>query len=135
MSAVQPVLQEPGTFSCLGCVAAMIVGDPDLSRLTAHAGHDGAERPFRMVEIAAYLAANNVLLGAYAETPEVFCGKVGISWPQKYQSVLIVRSQSGAGHHAVLWTGSEVVDPEPMNQGKKLRDYVVLEWWPVIFVD
>lgn len=129
------VLQEPGSFSCLGCVAAMIVGDRDLSRVTAHIGHAGESRPFRMIEVAGFLAANSVLLGGYADRPEVSFGRVSISWPRQYQSLLIVMSKSGKGTHAVFWTGSEVMDPEPMNQGKKLKDYVVLEWWPVIFVD
>jgi hypothetical protein len=133
--SVQPIYQEPGSFACLGCVAAMVVGDPDLARVAAHVGHDGTERPFRMVEIAGFLASNSILLGAYAETPEVFCGKISISWPRQFRSLLIVRSKSGQGHHAVLWTGSEVVDPEPANKGRKLKDYVVLEWWPLIFVD
>ena len=133
--SVQPVHQEPGSYSCLGCVAAMIVGDPDLKRVMEHAGHDGSERPFRMVEIIGFLALNNVLLGAYAQMPEVYGGSVIVSWPRHYQSLLIVRSKSGHGTHAVLWTGSEIVDPEPANRGRRLKDYVVLEWWPVIFVE
>lgn len=129
------VQQAPGSLSCLGCVAAMIVGDPDLSRVTGCLGHSGESRPFRMVEIARYLAENNVLLGGHADRPEVSCGKVSIAWPMQYQSLLIVANKSGQGTHAVFWTGSEVMDPEPANQGRKLKDYVVLEWWPIIFVD
>jgi hypothetical protein len=135
MNQVQPIFQEPGTFSCLGCVAAMIAGDPDLSRLAAYIGHEGEERPFRMTEIARYLAANSILLGGFADKPLVFRSRVSISWPSQYRSLLIVASKSGRGTHAVYWTGCEVVDPEPANQGKKLRHYVVLEWWPVIEVD
>jgi hypothetical protein len=129
------VFQEPGSFSCLGCVAAMIVGDPDLFSVALHSGHIGRNRPYRMTEIAAFLASRGYLLGAFAARPLTSRRILECHWPRRFRSLLIVQSQSGKGNHAVYWDGMRVLDPERDNSGLSLKDYKVLEWWPVIQVE
>lgn len=130
--STQLVLQGDD-FSCLGCVAAMITGET-IADVAAFVGHDASRRPFRMTDIAQYLACCGYLLGAYAE--RVRPGRmINFCWSWRIGAVVIVASASGAGTHAIYWTGREVLDPEPRNAGRKLQDYVVKEWWPVIKVE
>lgn len=113
-------IRQPTRFSCLACCAAMITGQP-LAEVFRELGHDGAERHFRFLEVAAYLNRHGFHLGLHRLEHA----------PPRHPALLIVRSYNGSGSHAVFWDGREVWDPEPANQGRRLRDYAVTEWWPI----
>lgn len=118
------IIHQPTQFSCMACVAAMITGDP-LEVVFSLLGHDGSERHFRFLEIAAYLNGTGYHLGDYREWLSLKC----VSRHQP--ALLIVDGVRGLGKHAVYWTGKEVLDPEPANAGMKIHHYRVREWWPV----
>lgn len=113
----------------------MIAGEPDLYSVALHVGHAGKQRPFRMTEIAGFLASRGFLLGTFAQRPATWKRRIRIRWAKSHDALLIVAKSSGTGTHAVYWSGGRVLDPERVNAGKSLRDYRVLEWWPVIKVE
>lgn len=104
----------------MACVVAMITGD-SLQVVFDALGHDGSERHFRFLDAAGYLNRRGFHLGLHRlEYPRV-----------RQPALLIVASTSGQGAHAVFWTGTRVMDPEPGNRGKRLADYAIAEWWPI----
>lgn len=124
------VLQHQTTrFGCMAAVAAMIAGVP-VRQVYADIGHDGSKRPFRFVDIAAWLNSKGFHLGAFSKSPRP--GRmVRMEWSRNIAALAVVSGRNGS-NHAVYWSGAEVYDPEPSNDGKQLGDYQVQEWWPII---
>lgn len=109
----------------MAAVAAMITGEP-LAEVFDAIGHDGSQQHFRFLAIAAFLNHRGFHLGVFGKD---FAGYVKIF--QKQPALVIVASVSGDGTHAVFWSGTDFLDPEPANKWRTVFDYEILEWWPV----
>jgi len=111
----------------------MVTGEP-LRRVVADVGHDGGQvvensrypdgrRGFTLCEIVRYLAGRGFILGVPLDQT------VSITDP----AILIVQGRKYK--HAVLWTGLDVLDPNPTApDNRQPMDYQILQWWPGVRV-
>ncbi|HEY6872773.1 MAG TPA: hypothetical protein VI298_08620 [Geobacteraceae bacterium] len=127
------VTQPAGSLLCLAAVCAMVTGET-VGHVQEFCGHDDAGRALRVLDAARYLNDRGWNLGGYVRGRwPVVANMLAILLRYRLgPAVVIVAARTGAGTHAVLWTSAEVFDPEPTNTGKRLRDYRILEWWPLI---
>lgn len=123
------VQHQTTKFGCMAAVAAMIADVP-VRQVYADIGHDGSKRPFKFLEIAAWLNSRGYHLGAFSKNSRP-SRMVRMEWSRNISALAIVAAADGYTH-AVYWTGAEVRDPEPKNAGRELADYHVEEWWPII---
>lgn len=124
------IIQHQTTkFGCMAVVAAMIAGVP-VRQVYADLGHDGSKQPFKFLDIAAWLNGKGLHLGAFSKNPRPGL-MVRMAWSKNIAALGVVLSQGGS-HHAIYWTGAEVLDPDPANEGKQLADYQIEEWWPIV---
>lgn len=109
---------------CARAVCAMITG-----RSLAEVTRETRTTPggLRFSEVAGYLNRYGWHVGGYGSGVGRF-----IFWRRNNPSWLLVRNQSRTGWHSVLWDGHQVLDPEPANAGRKLREYAVAENWPLL---
>lgn len=143
---------QTNDWNCLAAVAAMITGE-EIGAVFEDAGHDGSgfvgdtmyRRGFRFCEIVRYLAGRGFVLGAYSDGRGGYIDTKAVTmhiWVEiavQRPALLIVRSrlESLRGlSHAVLWTGREVLDPNPARlDSEDLARYEVLEWWPITKIE
>ena len=123
---VSAIVHQKTQYGCLAAVAAMITGEP-LEVVNLAIGHDGSERPFSFLEVAAFLNSRGFHLGAYSKDIDWPL----INWSLVYPALLFTVSSVVNGAHAVLWDGDKVLDPEESNAGKGLKDYNVQAIWPI----
>lgn len=123
------IVYQKTQYGCLAAVAAMITGEP-LEVINQEVGHDGSERPFRFLEIAAFLNSRGFHLGAYSRDID----RPVINWSLVYPALMFTVSSFVPGCHAVYWDGSKVLDPEESNALKTLKDYNVQSIWPIVEV-
>lgn len=126
--------QPPGSKLCLACVVAMLA-DTSLEDVLQRCDHHDAGTPLPFSTAANFLASRRwhigmMLHGRFA----LLKGLVFLLIHRRYGAILFVRPSNGEGTHAVLWTGERIFDPAPGAEGKKLNDYQVLEWWPLVKV-
>lgn len=135
-------LKQPNEWSCFATVAAMITGET-VEEFVQFVGHDGGEyspgspyqdgrRGFRWPEVVMYLASHGFHLGVGALGKTATPSAEGFAVTVQVESPAVLIVPGVCYRHAVLWTGSGVLDPHPRKpEIGNLNDYTVLEWWPV----
>lgn len=134
---------QPNAWSCLAACAVTVTGE-DLEALYRDVGHDGSEvspdspyqdgrRGFRLAEVARYLTGHSFLLGAPAHVLSPMLPPVML---HDLPAILIVKGPNyPAMTHAVVWTGSVILDPcARAPDAAPLSAYSVLQWWPIVHV-
>lgn len=121
---------QPTRYACAAACVAMITG-VDIQRVFDFIGHDCAARPMRFVEIGTFLLNHGYHLGGFSSGAHRG-SMIRFDWSVRQPAYLVVKSRRTAGNHAVFWDGWQVLDPEPANEGSRLQDYTVSEWWPVL---
>jgi len=141
-------MKQFNNWSCMACVAAMIVNEP-LQNVIDFIGHDGSDwdpnskSPFRVVgfsvfEIISFLASRNLMLGFYA----LITGSINfedkdflVTVPIDAPAMITVKSERFFPNvrHVVYWDGKKVFDPNPeVEDGRSLKNYKIYEWWPIL---
>ncbi|MHC1696882.1 MAG: hypothetical protein AB9919_02210 [Geobacteraceae bacterium] len=126
------VEQPPGSRLCLACVVAMLT-DTTLDEVMSRCELVNESTPLPFSAAVQYLAGHRWHVGLLL-TGRFALGRllVYLLLRRWYGAILIVRPPGAGSVHAVLWTGREILDPAPGCHGRSLRDYRILEWWPLV---
>jgi len=144
------IIKQPNRWSCMACVAAMIVGET-LQDFIDFIDHDGSDyeatslhpcryRGFSWLEVMQYLLDRGYSLGAYLIANDGGLIPVGentkcLNWdlPLSTPAIVGTKSKHTIGvKHVIYWTGEKVLDPDPDINDLELDDYEVEEWWPIV---
>lgn len=134
---------QPSAWGCLAACCAMLA-DVSMEETLEFFGHDGGSphvnspwpdgrRGFTLTDCAKMMAAHGRILGAGNQYPQ---GKMFHFPPPAIKigngpALVIVKTQASTVH-AVVWDGKHILDPSAAApEVAKLRDYRVLQWWPV----
>ncbi len=136
--SIQRILQ-PVDWGCLPTVAAMIVGDDTTyDNVIRDIGRDGEDtKGLDDIEISQYLLAQGFVM-AQAVTPIGKTTEQKLRWINSLgimstPAVVTVNSMRFTNTpHVVLWTGKEVLDPNPeIVENLPLLTYTIQTWAPL----
>jgi hypothetical protein len=140
------------SWSCFGCCAAMAAGQT-LKNFTDFVGHDGSgwssitshpehREGFSIWEVISYLAFHEIMLGTYGihnEDEKFFTidkeSSISFDHPTDRPAIIGVRSERLHPNvkHVIFWDGKKVYDPYKETKKKKLKEYKILEWFPLLY--
>lgn len=130
--AFQRVEQPPGSRLCLACVVATLT-DTTLAEVMDRCDLVNESTPLPFHLAVQYLARRRWHVGILLDGRFALVRLLLFSLRyRRYGAILITRPEGTVGVHAVLWTGAEIIDPAPGATGKRLRDYQIMEWWPLV---
>jgi len=133
-------IQQNDDWSCLACVAAMVVGKKSIKDFVKFVGHDGSKKiptslhpdkytGFYMIEAVRYLSKYNLHIGCYLNADFKVPLKI---FGKDRPAIITVQSKKYAKClHIICWTGDVVLDPRH-TKPTKLSEYEIKEWWPLV---
>lgn len=146
------LIHQHDSWSCFGCCAAMAAGQTleDFIKFTGHDGSDWSSttshpehrESFSLWEVISYLASHEIMLGTFAiplegeKTLDVLgVDSIDINWPINRPAIVCVKSERlyPNADHVIFWDGKKVYDPYPDTKRTKLKDYELLEWYPLLY--
>jgi hypothetical protein len=127
--------QPPGSKLCLACVVAMLTGST-LHEVMNGCEHWNEAQPLPFLKAVQYLARRRWIVGLMipARFP-VLRMLAFMLVRRRFGAILFTMAKGTCSVHAVLWTGKEILDPSPGSEGRRLRDYRIVEWWPLVRVE
>jgi len=126
--------QEYGSEDCLAYCAAMAF-DVDVEKFKVFARPDVYGR-YSVIDFIRFGLLKGFFVGYCFTDPEfkdddtklLFEFDINIS-----PAFVIVESDYEAGEfHSIIWDGEKVLDPNPAALNKKLSDYVLKAWYPIL---
>lgn len=132
-------ITQPVDWGCLPTVAAMIVGNEiTYDDVITEIGRDGKDTlGFEDIELSQYLLAHGFIV-AQAIRPKGTDTEQRIRWINSLgimnsPAVVTVKSMRFENsEHVVLWTGQEVLDPNPeIIENLPLSAYTIHTWAPL----
>jgi hypothetical protein len=143
------IVRQKDVWSCYACVAATITGET-LEDVISFVGHDGSAkvewskhpdkyRGFTMDEINLYLASRHYTLGVVGANVSGMKAdivdkyeRIDVQVPFSLRALILVESSLFDGiTHCLYWDGKHAFDPNHVGP-VELKNYELLEWWPVI---
>lgn len=134
------LIKQSTNNSCLACVLAMMVGEPEQYVLDWFK-NDGP--PFSDEDAYIFLAHHGIYLSLYCKMlePTSFDGleddmTVTLSLRGR-PYYFVVESQTFPGKtHSILWNGEKVLDPSPKaKDDPALSDYKIIGFYPMMWTE
>jgi hypothetical protein len=147
------LVRQFDSWSCYACVAAMAT-QTKLQDVIDFVGHDGSEidpnskhpdkrRGFDLLEISKFMAHHGRFFGAVGANINGYDASfvkkfdcIEISIPLSHPAMVTVSSTMSKfdGNHCLYWDGKDAWDPY-YDKPVDLDDYILNEWWPLVWIE
>jgi hypothetical protein len=122
-------------YGSKNCIAAVAVAAFDIQIKEFEFFCDDKEGPYSIRQFIEFGLSKGYITGFYCfENPKIHFGKIVEVYDiEKSPALVIVKSSNYEGEqHAIYWDGEKVIDSDPAIQEKKLKEYKILGWFPIL---
>ena len=120
--------------SCLACVLAMIVGETEQYVINWFKNQNP---PFNDEDAMIFLAHHGIffaLSGKFNGEKNFYPDttiKIHFELEGRCAYIVVESKTSKTGYHAIFWNGSKVLDPQRLNDKRRLEDYKIHYIYPL----